>query len=119
MIAPYTHTADLDVLEPDDLMDIMLGVRLGVGCLRRTMSPEGYNIGINLGRIAGAGIPGHLHYHVVPRWDGDNNFMPVIAETKVIPQHLQRTYDHLAQFFLGDDMLCQASQHISGGPAST
>jgi ATP adenylyltransferase len=119
MIAPYTHTADLDVLEPDDLMDIVLGVRRSIGCLRRAMSPDGYNIGINLGRIAGAGIPGHLHYHVVPRWDGDNNFMPVIAETKVIPQLLQRTYDQIAQFFLVDDTTCWPSQDISGGPVSS
>jgi ATP adenylyltransferase len=63
------------------------------------MNPGGYNIGINLGRMAGAGIPGHVHYHVVPRWDGDQNFMPVIAETKIIPQHLLRTYDQLAPIF--------------------
>jgi ATP adenylyltransferase len=63
------------------------------------MNPDGYNVGINLGRTAGAGIPGHVHYHVVPRWDGDYNFMPIIAETKVMPQHLLRTYDQLAPLF--------------------
>ena len=99
MVVPYTHTAQLDGLAPDELTDLMLGVRRAVGCLRRAMNPDGYNIGINLGRTAGAGIPGHLHYHVVPRWDGDHNFMPIIAETKVIPQHLSRTYDQLAPFF--------------------
>ncbi|HXH10422.1 MAG TPA: HIT domain-containing protein [Alphaproteobacteria bacterium] len=99
MVAPYTHTADLDHLAPDELTDLMLNVRWAVRCLGRAMNPDGYNIGINLGRTAGAGIPDHLHYHVVPRWDGDHNFMPVIAETKVIPQHLQRTYDQLAPLF--------------------
>jgi ATP adenylyltransferase len=99
MVVPYTHTADLDVLVPDELTDLMLSLRRAVGCLRQAMNPNGYNIGINLGRTAGAGIPGHVHYHVVPRWDGDQNFMPIIAETKVIPQHLLRTYDELAPFF--------------------
>ena len=99
MVVPYTHTDQLDGLVPDELTDLMLGLRWTVGCLRRAMNPDGYNVGINLGRTAGAGIPGHLHYHVVPRWDGDHNFMPIIAETKVIPQHLFRTYDQLAPFF--------------------
>jgi ATP adenylyltransferase len=99
MVVPYTHTADLDVLVPDELTDLMLSLRHAVRCLQHAMTPDGYNIGINLGRTAGAGIPGHVHYHVVPRWDGDQNFMPVIAETKVIPQHLWRTYDQLAPLF--------------------
>jgi ATP adenylyltransferase len=101
MVAPYTHTADLDVLQPDELTDLMLNIRQAVHCLRQAMSPDGYNIGINLGRTAGAGIPGHLHWHVVPRWDGDHNFMPIIAETKVMPQHLERTYEQLAPLFQG------------------
>ena len=99
MVVPYTHTAELDVLMPDELTDLMLSLRRALNCLRRAMNPDGYNIGINLGRTAGAGIPGHVHYHVVPRWDGDHNFMPVIAETKVIPQHLLRIYDQLTPIF--------------------
>lgn len=99
LVAPYSHTADLDILLPDELTDLMLNVRWAVNCLGRAMSPDGYNIGINLGRTAGAGIPGHLHYHIVPRWDGDHNFMPIIAETRVMPQHLQHTYDQLAPRF--------------------
>jgi ATP adenylyltransferase len=99
MVVPYTHTADLDDLVPDELTELMLGLRRAIGCLRRAMNPEGYNVGINLGGAAGAGIPGHVHYHIVPRWDGDHNFMPVLAETKVIPQHLLRTYDQLAPLF--------------------
>lgn len=100
MVVPYTHTGELDDLVPDELTDLMLELRRAVGNLRRGMNPDGYNIGINLGRTAGAGIPGHVHYHVVPRWEGDANFMPVIADTKVIPQHLFRTYDQLAPLFL-------------------
>jgi ATP adenylyltransferase len=99
MVVPYTHTAQLDGLVPDELIDLMLGLRRAIRCLQQGMHPDGYNVGINLGRTAGAGIPGHLHYHVVPRWDGDHNFMPIIAETKVIPQHLFRTYDQLASCF--------------------
>jgi ATP adenylyltransferase len=99
MVVPYTHTADLEGLGTDELTDLMLNLRRAVGCLRQAMNPDGYNIGLNLGRTAGAGIPGHVHYHIVPRWEGDHNFMPVIAETKVIPQHLLRTYDHLAPCF--------------------
>jgi ATP adenylyltransferase len=104
-VVPYTHTADLDILVPDELADLMLSLRHAIGCLRRGMTPDGYNVGINLGRTAGAGIPGHVHYHVVPRWDGDHNFMPIIAETKVLPQHLWRTYDQLAPLFseIGED----------------
>jgi ATP adenylyltransferase len=108
MVAPYTHTGELDVLVPDELTDVMLGVRRAVGCLRRAMNPDGYNVGLNLGRTAGAGFPGHIHYHVVPRWDGDHNFMPIIAETKVIPQHLLRTYDRLAPLFQEDERLSMA-----------
>jgi ATP adenylyltransferase len=99
MVVPYTHTADLNDLVPDALTDLMLELRRAINCIRREMHPDGYNVGINLGRTAGAGIPAHVHYHVVPRWDGDHNFMPVIAETKVIPQHLLQTYDQLAPFF--------------------
>jgi ATP adenylyltransferase len=99
MVVPYRHTGDLDGLTPDELADLMLSLRKAVGCLQRMMNPDGYNIGINLGRAAGAGVPEHLHYHIVPRWDGDNNFMPVIGELKVIPQHLLRTYDQLVSIF--------------------
>jgi ATP adenylyltransferase len=100
MVVPYTHAAELDELMPDEQTDLMLELRRAVGNLRRGMNPDGYNIGINLGRTAGAGIPRHVHCHVVPRWDGDHNFMPVLAETKVIPQHLIRTYDQLVPLFL-------------------
>lgn len=99
MVMPYRHTADLDLLSPEELTELMLSLRHAVGCLRQAMMPDGYNIGINLGHTAGAGIPDHVHYHVVPRWDGDHNFMPVLAETRVIPQHLSQTYDQLAPLF--------------------
>ncbi len=67
--------------------------------LQQAVSPEGFNVGVNLGRVAGAGIKSHVHMHVIPRWNGDTNFMPVLADTRVIPQHLKATYQSLAPFF--------------------
>lgn len=92
MIAPRKHRAGLADLTPDETLD--LGVWLArVECaLRREYRPHGLNIGMNLGRTAGAGVLGHLHWHVVPRWNGDSNFMPVIADTKVLPEALDLTY---------------------------
>lgn len=92
MVAPYRHVGDLLDLEDDELGAMMAETRLGVRVLTAAMSPQGFNIGINLGRVAGAGVADHLHLHIVPRWSGDTNFMPVIADTKVLPQALADTY---------------------------
>ena len=92
MVAPYRHTADLLDLTEEELCAMMTETRLGTRLLTAVMSPQGFNIGLNLGRAAGAGIADHLHLHVVPRWSGDTNFMPVIGDTKVLPQALADTY---------------------------
>jgi ATP adenylyltransferase len=97
MVAPVRHTGDLAGLEPAETADVMSAVQESVRLLRRAMSPGGLNVGANLGRAAGAGIPDHLHFHIVPRWDGDTNFMPVLAETKVIGEHLEATLAKLRQ----------------------
>ncbi|MCD6340051.1 MAG: HIT domain-containing protein [Verrucomicrobia bacterium] len=89
MVAPYKETADLNDLTEEELRDLMLLTRRCVNALQRTMSPDGFNIGVNLGRPAGAGVENHLHIHVVPRWNGDTNFMPVIADTRVVPEALE------------------------------
>jgi len=95
MVLPYEHIANLDDLAPQIQADLMHLVCYFVSIIRRGMSPSGFNIGVNLGRAAGAGIDDHVHVHVVPRWLGDTNFMPVIAETRVIPELLDETYRNL------------------------
>jgi ATP adenylyltransferase len=88
MVVPYKQTPDLDGLTEDEMLDLMRLTRRCQRALIRVMKPDGFNIGINLGRVAGAGIVNHLHIHVVPRWQGDTNFMPVLANTSVVPQAL-------------------------------
>src|SRR5947209_6443380 len=88
LVAPLAHKARLDQLTPDEHLDLMQVCQRVVAALDGLMKPDGYNVGVNLGRSAGAGVPGHLHWHVVPRWDGDTNFMPVLADAKVIVQSL-------------------------------
>ncbi len=88
MIAPYRHVGELDGLSEAELLELMQLARRMVGAQRTAMSPDGFNVGLNLGKVAGAGIADHLHLHVVPRWSGDNNFMPVLGDTHVIPQAL-------------------------------
>ncbi|MEM2213413.1 MAG: HIT domain-containing protein [Candidatus Nezhaarchaeales archaeon] len=95
MVAPYRHVGDLLELTGDELLDLVRNVNLSVRLLKETLKPEGFNIGINIGRVAGAGIEDHLHVHVLPRWIGDTNFMPTIAQVKVMPELLESTYDRL------------------------
>ena len=86
------HFEDLSVKELTDLSDLL---RKAVMLLRKVMNPEGFNIGMNLGQIAGAGVADHLHFHVVPRWSGDTSFMPIVSETTVVPESLEKTYKKL------------------------
>jgi len=95
LIAPLAHKADLEELTEGELLACQLQIRKFVGLISETMNPDGFNIGVNLGQAAGAGLPGHLHWHIVPRWNGDTNFMPVIADTKVVPQSLQALFELL------------------------
>jgi ATP adenylyltransferase len=89
------HRGTLGDLEGPDLTEPVETVRRAVSILDRIFRPQGYNIGLNLGKSAGAGLPGHLHWHIVPRWDGDTNFMPVLGQTKVIVESLNDFYDRL------------------------
>jgi ATP adenylyltransferase len=99
MAAPFRHTGDPESLTDEETLDLGRLLQRAIAALREEMAPHGFNIGMNLGRVAGAGIPGHLHWHVVPRWNGDTNFMPVIGQTRVLPELLDETYGKLAPRF--------------------
>lgn len=104
LIIPFRHVCDLNELTPEEGIELFQLLTLAKEVLLEKLSPQGFNIGMNLGSAAGAGIPGHLHWHIVPRWQGDTNFMPVVGDLRVIPQHLQRTCDILAEEFVGRDL---------------
>ncbi|HKP54072.1 MAG TPA: HIT domain-containing protein [Chloroflexia bacterium] len=95
MVVPYTHTADLPGLPHETVGDMLALVQRMVTAIGEEYHPEGFNIGMNLGRVAGAGVADHLHMHIVPRWAGDTSFMSVVGATKVLPELLERTYDRL------------------------
>ena len=97
MVAPNRHVGDLGDLDDGELLEVMQLAQRLVAAQRSTMNPDGFNVGLNLGRVAGAGIADHLHLHVVPRWEGDNNFMPVLGDTRVIPQALEETRKALVE----------------------
>lgn len=102
MVAPYRHVGDLADLRPAETADCDALLRRSIVALRAATNPDGFNVGMNLGRVAGAGIPGHVHWHLVPRWNGDTNFMAVVGETRVLPQLLAETYARLKPLFQGD-----------------
>ncbi len=92
MVAPYAHQPTIQQLDPETLTDLMTTAQRCLAAIDAALHPHGYNMGINQGAVAGAGILDHVHYHIVPRWNGDTNFMPVLADTKVMPDHLLNTY---------------------------
>ena len=95
LIAPRRHIGQLSQLEPAEILDTQQTLTRMVARLESLMRPDGFNVGLNLGKVAGAGLPGHLHWHIVPRWNGDTNFMPILADAKVIVQSLDALYDQL------------------------
>jgi ATP adenylyltransferase len=100
MVVPYRHIPALDALEDDELADLMRVTQQAMRVLRAAFNPQGFNIGINQGQVAGAGIAAHLHQHIVPRWGGDTNFTSVIGETRVIPEWIDQTYLRLSEVWL-------------------
>jgi ATP adenylyltransferase len=99
MVAPFDHVARLQDLPPETLAEMMTMAQRAMDRLESVYEPHGYNVGFNQGRIAGAGVEHHIHMHVVPRWAGDNNFMPVIADTKVMPQTIEQSFESLRGAF--------------------
>jgi ATP adenylyltransferase len=99
MAAPYEHTGNFATLDSSTAAELIALTQRCVAVLEQAYRPEAFNVGMNLGKTAGAGVPEHLHVHVVPRWNGDTNFMPVIGNTKVLPESLEQTYDRLAPSF--------------------
>jgi len=99
LIAPARHVGDIVDLSNEENSALLEMIRESVKILRRHKNPDGFNIGLNLGTVAGAGHPDHLHFHVVPRWDGDHNFMAVLAEIRTIPEHIESTFDQLLPDF--------------------
>jgi ATP adenylyltransferase len=93
LVAPLVHCGRLNDLSADQRSDLTEGISRMIAALEAVIHPDGFNVGLNLGRVAGAGLPGHLHWHVVPRWNGDTNFMPVLAGANVIPQSLEALWD--------------------------
>ena len=99
MVAPYAHLGRLQELGSETLAEMMALAQRSMDRLEQVYDPHGYNVGLNQGRVAGAGVEHHIHMHVVPRWGGDTNFMPVIADTKVMPQSLEQSYEALRGAF--------------------
>ncbi len=99
MIVPYRHTSEFISLTDDENLEIMNKMRTAYNALEYILHPEGFNMGLNLGRVAGAGIHEHIHFHIVPRWNGDTNFMPVLGEVKVISQDLIETKKKLLEIY--------------------
>lgn len=95
MVAPYRHIGNLEDLKEVEMLDIMQNIKLSVKILKKAFNPDGFNIGLNIGAASGAGLVDHIHFHIVPRWHGDTNFMPVLADIKIIPQSLDLTYKEL------------------------
>jgi ATP adenylyltransferase len=102
MVVPYLHTSSLDGLTDEALLDFMKVTQHSINSLRKVLMPEGFNMGINIGKIAGAGMEDHIHLHMVPRWAGDTSFMTVLDEVRVIPEHIMDTYDKLFTVFNSD-----------------
>ena len=105
LVIPYMHTSSLEDLPNHVVMELVVLNKLVIRCLRTLYNPEGFNVGMNIGKAAGAGIPDHLHMHILPRWSHDTNFVTTIAELRVIPEEMKNTYYHLQQMMENNDLI--------------
>ena len=99
LVAPVRHVRGLELLSREETLDLLTMVSRSIEVLKKVMKPEGFNVGMNLGKVAGAGVEEHMHFHIVPRWNGDNNYMTVFGEVRVIPEHIEETYHRLLPHF--------------------
>jgi len=99
LVAPVRHVPDFEGLSDEEALALMQTLRKSIDILKTVMFPEGFNVGLNLGKVAGAGVKDHLHFHIVPRWDGDTNYMTVLGDVRVIPEHMKETYKRLRLHF--------------------
>jgi ATP adenylyltransferase len=99
LVAPGRHLSNLDQLNKHEMGELLATVERSVDILKQIMNPDGFNVGLNLGKVAGAGVEEHLHFHIVPRWFGDTNALTVFADVRVIPEHIKATFDNLKPHF--------------------
>lgn len=99
LITPYSHVGDMEDLSAEELCEMTIEAQRSIGILKKVMNPDGFNVGMNLGKAAGSGIDDHIHLHIVPRWNGDTNFMPVLSDVRVMPEHLDDTYMKLLELY--------------------
>ena len=99
LVAPVNHRPDLGHLSDQEMLTLLTRVRESTEVLKKVMNPEGFNVGLNLGKVAGAGVEEHMHFHIVPRWNGDTNVMTVLGDVRVIPEHIRETYRNLKPHF--------------------
>jgi len=97
MVSPFRHIATLLEMNEMEMLEVMKLLKMAIVLTKQVLNPDGYNIGVNIGRVAGAGIEGHIHFHVVPRWSGDTNFMTTISDTRVLPETIEQTYRKLLE----------------------
>lgn len=103
MVAPKRHVRELSDLSDEEIKEMFHLIKICINALKKEANPEGFNIGLNIGKVAGAGFEGHIHFHIVPRWNGDTNFMPVIGNVRVVPEGIEKTFEKLKKYFEGKE----------------